>query len=64
MTFESNVEPVTFEWNDNHSRETNFDTWLRRTNREHRNYREEEYSREKGLEVFIKLYPVGALYPE
>tara|TARA_R110002020_G_scaffold62168_1_gene166680 strand:+ start:2373 stop:2555 length:183 start_codon:yes stop_codon:yes gene_type:complete len=57
------VEPVTFEWNDNHSRAGNFDTWLRRTNREHRNYKEAEYSKEEGLKIFTKLYPAGALYP-
>jgi tRNA(Leu) C34 or U34 (ribose-2'-O)-methylase TrmL len=57
------VEPITFEWNDNHSRSENFDTWLRRTNREHRNYKEIEYTKEEGLKIFDKLYPVGALYP-
>lgn len=57
------VEPVTFEWNDNHSRAGNFDTWLRRTNREHRTYKEAEYSKEEGLKIFTKLYPAGALYP-
>ena len=57
------VEPVTFEWNDNHSRAGNFDTWLRRTNREHRTYKEAEYSKEEGLKIFTKLYPAGDLYP-
>jgi len=57
------VERVTFEWNDNHSRAGNFDTWLRRTNREHRTYKEAEYSKEEGLKIFTKLYPAGALYP-
>ena len=56
-----NIEPITFEWNENHSRSDNFDTWLRRTNREHRNYKEKEYSIEAGLKIFNKLYPVGKL---
>jgi hypothetical protein len=52
-----NIEPIIFEWNENHSRETNFDTWLRRTNREHRNYQEKQYTTTEGLTVFDKLYP-------
>ena len=34
----------------------NFDKWLRWTNREHVIYREEEYTREKGLVIFNELY--------
>ena len=52
-----NIEPITFEWNENHSRAENFDTWLRRTNREHRAYNEKEYSIEVGLKIFNKIYP-------
>jgi|TARA_R110002049_G_scaffold268111_1_gene444609 hypothetical protein len=52
-----NIEPIIFEWNENHSRETNFHTWLRRTNREHRNYQEKQYTTTEGLTVFNKIYP-------
>ena len=52
-----NIEPITFEWNENHSRKTNFETWFRRTNREHRAYKEKEYSIEVGLKIFNKIYP-------
>jgi hypothetical protein len=34
----------------------NFNKWLRWTNREHRIYREKEYTREKGLVIFNELY--------
>jgi hypothetical protein len=34
----------------------NFDKWLRWTNREHRRYKEEEYTYQQGLIVFDKLF--------
>ncbi len=33
-----------------------FDKWLRWTNREHRIYKEKEYTREEGLVIFNELY--------
>ena len=52
-----NIEPVLFEYDQDSSRTDNFDTWLRRTNREHRNYQEKQYTTTEGLTVFDKLYP-------
>ena len=52
-----NIEPVIFEYDQDSSRTDNFDTWLRRTNREHRNYQEKQYTTTEGLIVFDKLYP-------
>ena len=52
-----NIEPVLFEYDQDSSRTDNFDTWLRRTNREHRAYNEKEYSIEVGLKIFNKIYP-------
>ena len=51
-----NIEPVLFEYDQDSSRTDNFDTWLRRTNREHRNYQEKQYTTTEGLIVFDKLY--------
>ena len=52
-----NIEPIIFEYDQDSSRTDNFDTWLRRTNREHRNYQEKQYTTTEGLTVFDKLYP-------
>ena len=52
-----NIEPIIFEYDQDSSRTDNFDTWLRRTNREHRNYQEKQYTTTEGLIVFDKLYP-------
>ena len=52
-----NIEPVLFEYDQDSSRTDNFDTWLRRTNREHRNYQEKQYTTTEGLTVFNKIYP-------
>ena len=52
-----NIEPVLFEYDQDSSRTDNFDTWLRRTNREHRNYQEKQYTTTEGLKIFNKIYP-------
>ena len=57
VTMEGYIEPVLFEYDQDSSRTDNFDTWLRRTNREHRAYNEKEYSIEVALIIFNKIYP-------
>ena len=45
-----------FEYNLDMSYELNFETGLRGTNREKRNYKETEYTYEQGKKIFDSLY--------
>ena len=45
-----------FEYDENQGYDWNFDKWLRWTNREHRKYKEPEYTKEQGQPIFEKLF--------
>tara|TARA_R110000803_G_scaffold1956_3_gene6387 strand:- start:7119 stop:7316 length:198 start_codon:yes stop_codon:yes gene_type:complete len=53
MTIEQDLK---FIYDSSQGYDWNFDKWLRWTNREHRNFSEEEYTKEQGKVIFEKLF--------
>jgi|TARA_E500000318_G_C3559180_1_gene212593 hypothetical protein len=49
-------QDLVFEYDETQSYDWNFAKWLRWTNREHRQYKEPEYTEEQGQPIFEKLF--------
>jgi len=55
-SFDTVGSELKFEYDETQGYDWNFDKWLRWTNREHRKYKEPEYTREQGQPIFEELF--------